>query len=221
MKKLLRVAIDGPGGAGKSTIAKEVSRALSLDYIDTGAMYRACGYKMMKMGIEPVSSPELIKMLESTDIDFSGGSVYLDGEKADGFIRTPEVTMMASACSALPEVRKKLVELQKKIGASKNVVMDGRDIGTNVLTEAEFKFFLTASPEERARRRYEEMKAKGQDVNFDEVLSDINKRDYDDSHRKIDPLKKADDAIELDTTNMSIEEVKNYILKEIEKNVHS
>ena len=129
--------------------------------------------------------------------------------------------MMASACSALPEVRKKLVELQKKIGASKNVVMDGRDIGTNVLTEAEFKFFLTASPEERARRRYEEMKAKGQDVNFDEVLSDINKRDYDDSHRKIDPLKKADDAIELDTTNMSIEEVKNYILKEIEKNVHS
>ena len=221
MKKLLRVAIDGPGGAGKSTIAKEVSRALSLDYIDTGAMYRACGYKMMKMGIEPVSSSELIKMLESTDIDFSGGSVYLDGEKADGFIRTPEVTMMASACSALPEVRKKLVELQKKIGASKNVVMDGRDIGTNVLTEAEFKFFLTASPEERARRRYEEMKAKGQDVNFDEVLSYINKRDYDDSHRKIDPLKKADDAIELDTTNMSIEEVKNYILKEIEKNVHS
>lgn len=221
MKKLLRVAIDGPGGAGKSTIAKEVSRALSLDYIDTGAMYRACGYKMMKLGIEPVSSSELIKMLESTDIDFSGGSVYLDGEKADGFIRTPEVTMMASACSALPEVRKKLVELQKKIGASKNVVMDGRDIGTNVLTEAEFKFFLTASPEERARRRYEEMKAKGQDVNFDEVLSDINKRDYDDSHRKIDPLKKADDAIELDTTNMSIEEVKNYILKEIEKNVHS
>ena len=213
MKKLLRVAIDGPGGAGKSTIAKEVSRALSL--------YRACGYKMMKLGIEPVSSSELIKMLESTDIDFSGGSVYLDGEKADGFIRTPEVTMMASACSALPEVRKKLVELQKKIGASKNVVMDGRDIGTNVLTEAEFKFFLTASPEERARRRYEEMKAKGQDVNFDEVLSDINKRDYDDSHRKIDPLKKADDAIELDTTNMSIEEVKNYILKEIEKNVHS
>lgn len=204
MKKLLRVAIDGPGGAGKSTIAKEVSRALSLDYIDTGAMYRACGYKMMKLGIEPVSSSELIKMLESTDIDFSGGSVYLDGEKADGFIRTPEVTMMASACSALPEVRKKLVELQKKIGASKNVVMDGRDIGTNVLTEAEFKFFLTASPEERARRRYEEMKAKGQDVNFDEVLSDINKRDYDDSHRKIDPLKKADDAIELDTTNMSI-----------------
>ena len=221
MKKLLRVAIDGPGGAGKSTIAKEVSRALSLDYIDTGAMYRACGYKMMKLGIEPVSSSELIKMLESTDIDFSGGSVYLDGEKADGFIRTPEVTMMASACSALPEVRKKLVELQKKIGASKNVVMDGRDIGTNVLTEAEFKFFLTASPEERARRRYEEMKAKGQDVNFDEVLSDINKRDYDDSHRKIDPLKKDDDAIELDTTNMSIEEVKNYILKEIEKNVHS
>ena len=221
MKKLLRVAIDGPGGAGKSTIAKEVSRALSLDYIDTGAMYRACGYKMMKLGIEPVSSSELIKMLESTDIDFSGGSVYLDGEKADGFIRTPEVTMMASACSALPEVRKKLVELQKKIGASKNVVMDGRDIGNNVLTEAELKFFLTASPEERARRRYEEMKAKGQDVNFDEVLSDINKRDYDDSHRKIDPLKKADDAIELDTTNMSIEEVKNYILKEIEKNVHS
>ena len=215
MQELIRVAIDGPSGAGKSTIAKLVAGELGLDYIDTGAMYRACGYKMFQEGIEAVSSDALTAMLGSTDIDFSGGSVFLDGENVDDKIRTPEVTKMASACSALPEVRAKLVELQREIGNRKSVIMDGRDIGTNVLTNAEFKFFLTATAEERAKRRYEEMIAKGMEVDYDQILADINKRDYDDSHRKIDPLKKADDAEEVDTTHMSIEEVRDHILNKI------
>ena len=215
MQELIRVAVDGPSGAGKSTIAKLVAKELGLDYIDTGAMYRACGYKMLQEGIEASSSDALKEMLGHTDIDFSGGSIFLDGVNVDGKIRTPEVTMMASACSALPEVRAKLVELQREIGGRKSVIMDGRDIGTNVLTDAEFKFFLTASAEERAKRRYGEMKEKGMDVTYEEVLSDINKRDYDDSHRKIDPLKKADDAEEVDTTFMSIEQVRDHLLDRI------
>ncbi len=215
MQELIRVAVDGPSGAGKSTIAKLVAKELGLDYIDTGAMYRACGYKMLQEGIEASSSDKLKEMLGHTDIDFSGGSIFLDSVNVDEKIRTPEVTMMASACSALPEVRAKLVELQREIGSRKSVIMDGRDIGTNVLTDAEFKFFLTASAEERAKRRYGEMKEKGMDVTYEEVLSDINKRDYDDSHRKIDPLKKADDAEEVDTTFMSIEEVRDHLLNRI------
>ncbi|MBR6444316.1 MAG: (d)CMP kinase [Firmicutes bacterium] len=215
MQGLIRVAIDGPSGAGKSTIAKAVAKELGLDYIDTGAMYRACGYKMLREGIEAVSSDPLRDMLGRTDIDFSGGSVFLDGENVDDMIRTPEVTKMASACSALPEVRAKLVELQRAIGSRKNVIMDGRDIGTNVLPDAEFKIFLTATPEERAKRRYEEMIAKGMEADYDQVLADINKRDYDDSHRELDPLKKADDAEEVDTTYMSIEEVRDHILNKI------
>ena len=212
---MIRVAVDGPSSAGKSTIAKLVAEAFGLDYIDTGAMYRACGYKMLQEGIEASSSDSLKEMLARTSIDFSDGSVFLDGEKVNDRIRTPEVTMMASACSALPEVRAKLVEIQKEIGSRKSVVMDGRDIGTNVLTDAEFKFFLTASAEERAKRRYGEMKAKGMDVTYEDVLSDINKRDYDDSHREIDPLRKADDAEEIDTTYMSIEEVRDHLLNRI------
>ena len=212
---MIRVAVDGPSSAGKSTIAKQVAEAFGLDYIDTGAMYRACGYKMLQEGIEASSSDSLKEMLARTSIDFSDGSVFLDGEKVNDRIRTPEVTMMASACSALPEVRAKLVEIQKEIGSRKSVVMDGRDIGTNVLTDAEFKFFLTASAEERAKRRYGEMKAKGMDVTYEDVLSDINKRDYDDSHREIDPLRKADDAEEIDTTHMSIEEVRDHLLNRI------
>ena len=131
MQELIRVAVDGPSGAGKSTIAKLVAKELGLDYIDTGAMYRACGYKMLQEGIEASSSDALKEMLGHTDIDFSGGSIFLDGVNVDGKIRTPEVTMMASACSALPEVRAKLVELQREIGSRKSVIMDGRDIGTN------------------------------------------------------------------------------------------
>lgn len=204
---MLRVAIDGPGGAGKSTIAKLLARELGLDYIDTGAMYRAAALKMTKLGI-PAEDPEAVEAaLAGTVIDFSGGSIYLDGETVDEAIRTPEMGGLASAYSALGCVRKKLVERQKEMGRTKDCIMDGRDIGTNVLPDAEYKFYLTASAEERANRRYKELVEKGQDVSYEKILADINERDYNDMHRELDPLRKADDAIEVDTTHLSIEEV--------------
>ncbi len=204
---MLRIAIDGPGGAGKSTIAKMLAERLALAYIDTGAMYRAAALKMTRLGI-PADDPEAVeKALEDTLIDFEGGSIFLDGEEVNEAIRTPEMGGLASAYSALGCVRKKLVERQKEMGRTKDCIMDGRDIGTNVLPDAEFKFFLTASAEERAKRRYKELTEKGQDVTYEKVLADINERDYNDSHRELDPLRKADDAVEVDTTSMSIEEV--------------
>jgi cytidylate kinase len=213
-----RIAIDGPSGAGKSTIAKEAAKLLNIDYIDTGAMYRAIGYKIICKNINLVKKNEVKKLLEETDIDFNKGNTILDGQIVNEEIRTPEVTKMASACSALPEVREKLVALQRKMGQVKSVVMDGRDIGTNVLTDAEYKFFVTASADERAKRRYKELIEKGQTVKFDDVLADIIQRDYDDSTRTLNPLRKAEDAIELDTTGMSISEATEKIIKEIKKN---
>ena len=215
MTKLTRVAIDGPSGAGKSTIAKAVAKKLGLDYIDTGAMYRACAYKMLAKNIEAKAGDELDEMLADTDIDLSNGKIYLDGSDISDSIRTTEVSKMASACSAIPAVRAKLVELQKNMGKTKSVIMDGRDIGTNVLTEAEYKFFLTASAEERAKRRLVELEEKGEKITFEEVLADINQRDYNDTHRDLNPLKKAEDAIEVDTTRMNIEEVTEYLLNRI------
>ena len=154
MKEIFRVAIDGPSGAGKSTIAKAVAKQLGIDYIDTGAMYRSVGYKMMRSGI-PASDEAAVKaMLADTDIDFRDGDIFLDGRKVNDVIRTSEVAKMASECSVLPDVRAKLVDLQRQMGSRKSVIMDGRDIGTNVLKDAEYKFFLTASAEERAERRY-------------------------------------------------------------------
>lgn len=154
-EKKIRIAIDGPSGAGKSTIAKAVAARLDIDYIDTGAMYRAVGYKMISEGISVADSDRerLKNMLERTEIDFCGGNIILDGEIINDRIRIPEVSKMASDCSALPEVRNKLTTLQKQIAASKSVIMDGRDIGTNVIKDAEFKFFMTASAEERAGRK--------------------------------------------------------------------
>jgi len=204
---MLRIAIDGPGGAGKSTIAKMLAAKLDLDYIDTGAMYRAAALKMTRLGI-PAEDPEAVeKALETTLIDFDKGSIYLDGEEVNEAIRTPEMGGLASAYSALGCVRRKLVERQKEMGRTKDCIMDGRDIGTNVLPDAEFKFFLTATPEERAMRRYKELVEKGQDVSYEKILADINERDYNDMHRELDPLRKAEDAIEVDTTKMTIEEV--------------
>ncbi len=215
MGKLIRVAIDGPSGAGKSTIAKAVGKQLNLDYIDTGAMYRAVAYKMIVNKVSLSDKTQLDALLAGTEIDFSKGNIILDSEIINDKIRTPEVSKMASDCSALSQVREKLVALQKKMGETKNVIMDGRDIGTNVLTGAEFKFFMTASPEERAKRRTIELNEKGENVSFEQVLKDIKERDHNDSTRELNPLKKAEDAIELDTTGMSIEEVIDSILKEI------
>lgn len=217
MDKIIRVAIDGPSGAGKSTIAKAVAGKLGLDYIDTGAMYRAVGYKTLVCGIDPQDRKALKDMLDTTEIDFSGGNIILDGKIINDKIRTPEISQKASQCSALPEVREKLVQLQRAMGQKKSVIMDGRDIGSNVLTDAEYKFFMTASAEERARRRYEELVEKGQDVVYEQILEDIMKRDHSDMTRDLNPLRKAEDAIEIDTTGMNIEEVTNYILKEIRK----
>lgn len=213
MDKILRIAVDGPSGAGKSTIAKAVAKKLNIDYIDTGAMYRAVGYKMLQEGVALTDIDGLQTMLDDTEIDFSQGNIYLDGEIVNDVIRTQEISKQASDCSAIGIVRKKLVDLQQKMGESKSVIMDGRDIGTVVFPDAEFKFYVTASAEERARRRYEELIAKGQDVNYDQVLIDINTRDHNDSTREITPLRKADDAVEVDTTNMNIEEVVAHICK--------
>ena len=156
-------------------------------------------------------------MLDSTDIDFSEGNIYLDGINVNTEIRTPEMSLMASKVATIGDVRTKLVALQRNMGKTKSIIMDGRDIGSNVLVDAEFKFFMTASPEERADRRYKELIAKGEDVTLDEVLEDIKQRDYNDTHRKLNPLKAAEDAIMLDTTGMSIEEVVNNILSEVRK----
>lgn len=212
---MIRIAIDGPGGAGKSIIAKQVARALDIDYIDTGAMYRAVGYKLIRDDVDMYDKDALLAMLEATDIDFSGGKTILDGEDISDRIRTQEISRKASECSALAPVRAKLVELQKKMGSTKSVIMDGRDIGTVVLKDAELKIYLTASAEERAERRYKELLLKGEDISYEKVLADMQERDYNDMHREITPLRKADDAIELDTTGMSIDEVTEYILRKV------
>ncbi|MCI5688327.1 (d)CMP kinase [Anaerovoracaceae bacterium 42-11] len=217
MKEIIRIAVDGPSGAGKSTIAKAIAKKLCIDYIDTGAMYRAVGYKMLQEGIAMDDIPAIAEMLKKTEIDFSGGNIYLDGENINDRIRTEEISKQASDCSALGIVRAKLTEQQQKMGEKKSVIMDGRDIGTVVFPEAEFKFYITATAEERASRRYKELIAKGEDVTYEKVLADIKQRDYNDSTREINPLKKADDALELDTTEMGIEEVIDFISKEMNK----
>ncbi|MCL1809009.1 MAG: (d)CMP kinase [Clostridiales bacterium] len=215
MKEMTRVAVDGPGGAGKSTAAKNVAKELGIDYVDTGAMYRAVACKMKEKGIPAEGGDILDGMLAETEIDFAGGDVLLDGRVVSGLIRTPEMSKLASDCSAIFAVREKLVALQKEMGRRKSIVMDGRDIGTNVLPDAEFKFFLTAKVEERAKRRYSELLAKGQEAPFEEVLRDMAQRDRNDSTRELNPLKKADDAIEVDTTDMTIEEVSEYLISVI------
>ena len=213
---LFRIAIDGPGGAGKSTIAKLLAAKFGIPYVDTGAMYRAIGLKMTRLGMAFEESEALSAMLEHTSIDFVVENVILDGEDVSGLIRTQEISAAASDCSKLPSVRKKLVALQKEMAGTRSVVMDGRDIGTNVMPDAEYKFYITASAEERAKRRYLELVNKGQQADFDKVLEEINQRDYNDMHRELDPLRKADDAIEVDTTDMSIEEVLESVIRLID-----
>ncbi|MGI6177979.1 MAG: (d)CMP kinase [Eubacterium sp.] len=214
--KLLRIAIDGPGGSGKSTLAKRLSADYGIPYVDTGAMYRAIGYKIGKLNVPMEECPQMEKLVAETDIDFRDGKIFLDGDDVSSLIRTREVSMLASKCSALPTVRRKLVAIQRKIGAEKSVVMDGRDIGTNVMPDAEYKFFVTASPEERAKRRYLELKEKGLDPDYDEVLREINIRDKQDSTRELNPLCRADDAVLVDTTDMDIEQSVNVIKKIID-----
>ncbi|WP_455052904.1 (d)CMP kinase [Mogibacterium sp.] len=209
---MIRIAIDGPGGAGKSTIAKLVGDKLGLEYIDTGAMYRAVGLKLNREGIKTDDLISISNILEETSIDFANGKVILDGDDVSDIIRTQEISKLASIYSQIPEVRSKLVDIQRKIAAGKSVIMDGRDIGTNVLTDAELKIFLTADSMVRARRRYEELRSKGVKSNLDDIHEEIKDRDYQDMNRKLNPLVQAEDAVMLDTSDMTIDEVVNTIV---------
>jgi cytidylate kinase len=209
---IFKIAVDGPSGAGKSTVAKIVADKLGIVYVDTGAMYRAIALKILETGTDYTNQEILSELLSKTAVDFDGELITLDGKDVSGLIRTPEVTEMASKSSAIPAVREKLVVLQRQIGSEKSVIMDGRDIGSNVFPDAEYKFYITASAETRAERRYKENIEKGITVDFASILEAINERDYNDSHRELNPLVKVDDAIQIDTDDLSIEEVVDSIL---------
>ena len=200
------IAVDGPSAAGKSTLAKQLAKDLGIDYIDTGAMYRAVALKVVRTDTDTDDGEALDKLLSETDIDLSGASVFLDGEDVSNLIRTNEISMQASRVSAIPAVRQKLVEMQRQIGKRKSVVMDGRDIGSNVFPDADYKFFVTASPEERAERRRLELISRGENVPFEDLLKDIIKRDWDDSHRALNPLIQTEDAILILTDGLTIEQ---------------
>ncbi|MBQ3292141.1 MAG: (d)CMP kinase [Mogibacterium sp.] len=203
---MLRVAIDGPGGTGKSTIAKAIAAKFGLEYIDTGAMYRSLALKSVRLGVSPDDEAAVEAMLENTTIDFVDNHVYLDGEDVGDLIRTNEISMAASNISKLPCVRAKVDEVSKHLAATRDVVMEGRDIGTIVIPDAEVKVFMTAAPEIRAQRRFDQLREAGKPADYDEIFADIQKRDYQDSHRALNPLRQAEDAVYLDTSNMTIEE---------------
>ncbi len=204
------VAIDGPAGAGKSTIAKMVAKEKGFIYVDTGAMYRAMALYFLKKGIRPEESDKISAAVDGADvtIEYVNGEqqVLLNGENVTPYLRTEEVGNMASVSSANADVRRKLVELQQKLAATSNVVMDGRDIGTCVLPNADVKVYLTASSVVRANRRYKELIEKGQEADWDTIKKDIEERDYRDMHRDISPLRQAEDAILIDSSDMTIEE---------------
>ncbi len=208
---MIATAIDGPAGAGKSSVAKAVAAKTGFIYVDTGALYRTVALHLINNGIDAADTEKVINSLADIEVGLSheedGQHVYLCGEDVSAKIRTPEVSMMASKSSAIPEVRKFLFSLQTGMAEKYNVIMDGRDIGTVVLPHARVKVFLTATPEERARRRYNEYIAKGENAVYEEILNDVIKRDYQDTHRETSPLKAADDAVVLDSTNMSFDEV--------------
>ena len=216
MNSHFTIAIDGPAGAGKSSVAREVARALGAIYLDTGAMYRTVGLYMLRNGVDPKDSATVAARAHEAEVDirYENGEqhVFLLGEDVSAAIRENEVSAAASGVSAVPRVREILVARQQEIAREQSVVMDGRDIGTKVLPDATLKIFLTAAPEERARRRYKELTAKGQAVSYEQLLAEINQRDWDDSHRAASPLCKADDAIELDSSDMTQEEVTQRML---------
>ena len=211
------IAIDGPAGSGKSTIAKLIAEDLGLVYLDTGAMYRLVTLKALNDGILG-NLDKIIKMLDNLSIDIKENGFYLDDIDVSEEIRKPVVSENVSDIAAIREVRQKMVDLQRKFSESKNVILDGRDIGTVVFPNADVKIFLVADAKERANRRYKELVAKGENVRIEEIYENILKRDKIDSTRKESPLKKADNAIEVDTTSKNIEEVKNEILNIVRKN---
>ncbi len=207
---MTKIAIDGPAGAGKSTISKKVASSLGYVYIDTGAMYRTVGLKAVNCGIDTKDEKGVTSILDALDIDIRHEGVeqhiYLDGENVSDKIRTPEISMAASNVSAIPAVRVAMVDMQRKLAENHDVVMDGRDIGSFVLPDAEIKIFLTASPEARARRRYNELVQKGETVSFEEVYNDMVQRDKNDSTRAVSPLVVAEGATVIDTSELNLEE---------------
>ena len=218
----IAIAIAGPAGAGKSSLSKEVAKELSFIYVDTGALYRTIGLAASRKGLKKEDKAEIISMLNDIDVKLSFNDegtqiVLLNGEDVSSFIRTPEASMFASAVSAIPEVRAFLLDLQRNMAKSDNVIMDGRDIGTVVLPDAKIKIFLTASPEKRAVRRHKENIEKGIDSTYEEVLKDVNQRDYQDSHREIAPLKPAEDSVLVDTSDYDFEGSKELLLKVIKE----
>lgn len=203
---MINIAIDGPAGSGKSTAAKNLAEALGIEYIDTGAMYRAVAYKVMQRNV-PVEDDSLRALLHETEIDFQNGKIYLDGEDISDRIRTPQVSGMASRVAGLPSCRERLIELQRQMASQKDVVMDGRDIGSFVLPDASHKFFVTATLDTRAKRRWKELQAKGEPDTLEMVRQDLEKRDHNDMTRKLNPLVLAPDAQKIDTDDLTIEQV--------------
>lgn len=219
---MINVAIDGPAGAGKSTIAKAAAKELGYIYVDTGALYRTIALSAVNSGVID-NEEETVKMLDSIEVKLGFAEdgtqcVYLNGEDVSSKIRTPEISMGASKVSAIPKVREFLLDLQRNIAKENNVIMDGRDIATVVLPDANPKIFLFASPECRAERRYKELVEKGETVSYEEVLADVNQRDYQDSHREIAPLKPTEKSVMADTSSLTLEESIKLIINTIKEN---
>lgn len=221
MAKTLKIALDGPSGSGKSTIAKKLSKELDILYLDTGAMYRATALKALKLNVDTFDEKGVSSFINdlNLEIKYENGSqqTYLDGENVSDKIREPQVSMAASNISSLKCVRLKMVEMQRKIASSTSCVLDGRDIGSYVLPDADYKFYITASVEVRAQRRFKELTEKGFNVDFEKLKQEIEQRDYNDSHRDFAPLVKAEDAIFIDTSNMDIDGVTNTVMSYIKK----
>ena len=226
--KTISIAIDGPSGAGKSTLAKSVSKTLGYLYVDTGAIYRTIGYAAFSKGVDPKDGEAAAALLPELEIGLHYGEdglqhMTLNGADVTDQIRLPEISLYASAVSAHPAVRAHLLEMQRKLARENNVVMDGRDIGTVVLPDATVKIFLTATPEARATRRWKEYQAKGIDTPYEEVLADVKQRDYQDTHRAAAPLKRADDAVLLDTSELDFEQslaaMKKIIAEKVNKTI--
>ena len=220
------IAIDGPSGAGKSTLAKKIASELNFLYVDTGAIYRTVGLYAKKNDVDPHDGPAVTALLDSIQIDMNYGEdglqhMFLNGEDVTAAIRQHEISAYASAVSAIPEVRAFLLDMQRSFARTNNVVMDGRDIGTVVLPDAQIKIFLTAEPEERARRRYEELLQRGQQADYETVLKDLVQRDYNDSHRATAPLRQAEDALLLDTTGNTLAQSEELLLTTIKERLEA
>ncbi len=217
---MISIAIDGPSGAGKSTMAKRLAKELGFVYVDTGAIYRTVSLYASRKGFAPTDEEGIAALLPEIHIDLAYGAdgaqqMILNGENVSGEIRTPQISMYTSAVSAIPAVRAFLLDLQRDMARRKNLVMDGRDIGTVVLPNADIKLFLTAAPEARAKRRWLELREKGDPIAYDQVLADVVQRDENDSHRAIAPLKQAEDAVLVDTTDYDLEESYQLLLRTI------